>query len=326
MNPQVAPGSPGYESLLKLLAPAPIFYQPWWLDASAPGRWDYAVALRGDEVAAALPYAIEQGPFGQTWITMPPFTMTLGPWLRPSEAKYSNVLGEQKELMNELVDALPPHRYFAQNFHPSVTNWLPFMWRGFSQTTRYTYVLDDLTNVDALWDDLAHNVRKSIRKAEKQVRVVEGLGAERFWEMNAMTFARQGRTTPHGMDVVGRLWAACEERGAGKMLFAVDEQDQVHAATFIVWTEPACYYLMGGGDPELRSSGAGSLLMWEAIRHASAVSRRFDFEGSIIEPIERYFRSFGGRQMPYSRVTRDERGPAVSTWVRIARKLAGRRG
>ena len=42
------------------------------------------------------------------------------------------------------------------------------------------------------------------------------------------------------------------------------------------------------------------MLIWEAIKHAVAQgSEVFDFEGSMIEPIEGAFRSFGARQVPY---------------------------
>ena len=71
----------------------------------------------------------------------------------------------------------------------------------------------------------------------------------------------------------------------------------------LVWNEHCAYYLMGGGDPELRSSGATSLAMWQAIQFAATVSRIFDFEGSMIEPIERFFRGFGAVQTPYLSLT-----------------------
>jgi len=56
-------------------------------------------------------------------------------------------------------------------------------------------------------------------------------------------------------------------------------------------------------DPELRKSGATSLCMWEAIKFASTVSKSFDFEGSMIEPIERFFHAFGAEQTPYFAVS-----------------------
>jgi hypothetical protein len=64
---------------------------------------------------------------------------------------------------------------------------------------------------------------------------------------------------------------------------------------------------MGGANPELRSSGATSLCLWEAIRFASKVCSRFDFEGSMIEPVERFFRGFGARQVPYFQINKKSR-------------------
>jgi hypothetical protein len=67
-----------------------------------------------------------------------------------------------------------------------------------------------------------------------------------------------------------------------------------------VWDPKRTYYLVGGGDPDLRSSGAPALLCWESIRFASTRSVAFDFEGSILEQIERVFRAFGGKLVPYN--------------------------
>jgi hypothetical protein len=47
-------------------------------------------------------------------------------------------------------------------------------------------------------------------------------------------------------------------------------------------------------DSFYRSSGANSLLLWEAIKFASSVSKCFDFEGSNIESIEAFIKQFGG--------------------------------
>lgn len=61
---------------------------------------------------------------------------------------------------------------------------------------------------------------------------------------------------------------------------------------------------MGGSDPDLRNSGANSLCMWEAIKFASTATKAFDFEGSMIEPVERFFRAFGARQKPYFQISK----------------------
>jgi len=46
------------------------------------------------------------------------------------------------------------------------------------------------------------------------------------------------------------------------------------------------------------------LCLWEAIRYASTVTKQFDFEGSMIESVERFFRAFGAVQTPYFRITK----------------------
>lgn len=96
-----------------------------------------------------------------------------------------------------------------------------------------------------------------------------------------------------------RLDAACAARGARKIFIAVDKQGYRHAGVYLVWDGQVAYYLMAGSDPKLRTSGASSLCIWDAIRFASGVARTFDFEGSVLEPVERFFRGFGGRPQPY---------------------------
>lgn len=99
------------------------------------------------------------------------------------------------------------------------------------------------------------------------------------------------------------------------MFFAEDAQGRIHAAAFLIWNPDRAYYLMGGGDPELRNSGAGSLVMWEAISFASTVSRQFDFEGSMIEPVERFFRAFGGEPVSFFSISKLSRQMKFLTGV-----------
>jgi hypothetical protein len=72
-----------------------LFQERWWLDAVAPGEWDEVVVKRGTEVAARLPF-LRRSMFRTTWLIQPRLTPCLGPWLRPTFAKLTNSLAEQK--------------------------------------------------------------------------------------------------------------------------------------------------------------------------------------------------------------------------------------
>jgi hypothetical protein len=273
----------------------------------APGRWGEATVERDGRVVARLPYVV-RGRRRMRMLTMPPFTQTLGPWVeRSGAAKPARALGEEIELLRALEAALPAAEAFVQQFSPSMLNALPFYWAGYRLDLQYTYRLDGLRSEVALWDDLRSNIRTEIRKARRRVEVRDDLGLDRFYEVWTQTFARQGLRPPATLAQLERLDAACVTRGARAMLFARDEADQIHAVAYVVWDGHAAFYLLGSGDPALRTSGASSLLMWESIMRARAVTDVFDFEGSMLEPVERFFRAFGSRQTPYLRVSRASR-------------------
>jgi len=276
-----------------------IFEQPWWLDAVAPGQWNEIVIKRGEDVMLRFPYTIQQSN-GVVSLTMPGLTQTLGPWLKPLHGKHASQLSLQKELMNELIHQLPPHDSFYQRFHYSITNWLPFYWKGFSQTTRYTYVIEDLSNLDRIWEEMKSNIRNKIRKAEKSgVKVVDTDDIETFLDLNELTFKRQGMPYPFSRDFVRSLNSACIKQNARKIYISYGADGRPQTGLFCVYDGNATYNLLQGGDPELRNSGANALAMWESIKFASGVSKVYDFEGSMIEPIEEFFHSFGAIQKPY---------------------------
>jgi lipid II:glycine glycyltransferase (peptidoglycan interpeptide bridge formation enzyme) len=295
-----------------------IFQQPWWLDAMAPGQWEEVRVERGGRTVARLPY-VARGPRRMRVLTQPPLTQTLGPWVEREEgSKPSTALSDEHELLAALEAGLPEAQAFHQGFSPTMRNALPFHWAGYRLEVRYTYRLEGLGSEEALWDGLAGNIRREIRKARKRVEVRDDLGLDRFYDVYAKTFARQGVEVPDAFATIARLDAACAAHDARAMLFATDDAGRVHAVSYAVWDGSAAYYLMGGGDPELRTSGASSLLMWEAIMRARAVSDVFDFEGSMLQPVERFFRSFGGRQTPYLWVSRSSRAARAALALRGA--------
>lgn len=293
----------GTDSTTSISHPCSIFRQHWWLDAVSPGQWDEVIIEKKGDIIATLPYFIEKR-YGFRFFTLPPLTPVLGPWFRPSDGKYTNQLSHQHKMMTDLILQLPEFDLFRQNFHHSITNWLPFHWQGFQQTTRYTYVIENLLEPDRVWQSFRENIRRNIRKAQKTVQIRHDLDLNRFIDIHEMTFKQQGLSLPYDRAVIHRIDEACTERQCCKTFFAEDVQGKLHGAVYLVWDNEAAYYLMGGADNTLRQSGAVNLLLWEAIQFAGTVTRTFNFDGSMIDTIERFFRAFGGVQKPYFQVSK----------------------
>lgn len=300
----------------------PLFLTAWWLDAACgEDGWDVGIVANGQAIQAVLPY-LPRRRQGFRMLTQPALTPFLGPWMRPSQGKRARRYSDEKALMQALIEQLPAYDLYQQNWSPLLTNWLPFFWSGFQQTTRYTYVLNDLADEAELWRGLSENIRRDIRKASGRfgLTVEADASPDAFLKLNAMTFARQDRRAPYSEAYVRRIDAACAERGCRRILVARDAEGRAHAGVFIVWDADRAYYLAGGGDPDLRNSGAASLCLWEAIRFACGVTRRFDFEGSMIEEIERFFRAFGAEQVPYFQVSHTP-SRRLSAWAALRRMM-----
>lgn len=296
-----------YRELCETEPSISIFSQAWWLDAVAGDNWNVVLAKKNGQVIGALPYVIQRK-FGFTLLTQPGLTQTLGPWIKPTQKSYPKKLAYEKDVLGELADQLPKCDYYGQNWHCDRQNWLPFYWRGFEQTTKYTYRLSLMAGEGQLWKALQQNIRGDIRKAKERegVTVREG-SLEEFLVLNRMVFQRQNRSLPYSSEFVTRIDVAASARNARDCLVAEGPDGKLHAGVYIVRSGNAAYYLMGGGDPVLRNSGATSLVLWDAICRQPESVEIFDFEGSMIEPIERFFRAFGATQTPYFHVSRNRR-------------------
>jgi len=282
-----------------------IFCRSWWLAAVCPKGFEILVLRKGGRIVAGMPM-LRTRKLGFEAIHMPRLTQTLGVLLAPPTGqKYEKRLSSEMEVLREFVRAIPPVDYFNVNFHHSFTNWLPFYWAGYKQTTQYTYVIEDLSDLDTVFNNMSKKTRKTIRKAENHDIVVEEDGdLDAFLELNKKTFARQGKQVPYTDEFVRRLDAACAKHNARTIFLAKDENNRTHVAAYVVHGEKCMYALMSGADPELRSSGAHALAKWKSIELAHKLNVKFDFEGSVMENVECFNRSFGARQTPYFRITK----------------------
>jgi hypothetical protein len=292
-----------------------LFQTDWWLDAVAPGRWQAVTVERGGAIVARWPY-VWRNRFGLRVITQPPLTQTLGPWVLRQPGKYESTLSAEHKLLDAVIEALPACDLVVQNVDPALTNVLPFHWRGFTVTPRYTYRLDPCDDADALWAGFSDRCRNAIRKAERQLVVREDLGLDVLLELCAKTWANQGLAAPFDAALLQRIDATCVARGWRQLLVAEGADGNRHAAVYVVWDARTAYYLIGASDPVFRSSGANSLLLWRTIQATCGTSRRFDFEGSMNPGIESFFRSFGSRQVPFFSVRASARRMRALTALR----------
>lgn len=285
----------------------PVFVQDWYLDAACTGgHWDAAIVTEenSNKVLAAMPYFLKKK-IGLKYITMPLFVKMMGPYFAQQPDKPA--LTRQHELLEKLIASLPKGLVlFAQNFHYNASNWLPFYWAGYKQAGRYSYQLSLVNGLDSVWEGINRNMRRNITKAQSALTLVEDISLEDFWRIHQKSFERQGLRPPYSFEQLKRHHEALQAHQAGRMYGACDPQGVLHSVAYLIWDRHSAYYHLSGDDPALRQSGAGFWLIWEAIRYTHEILHLpvFDFEGSMLRPIEAIRRQFGAQQCPYSFVSR----------------------
>ncbi|KWW32070.1 MAG: methicillin resistance protein [bacterium P3] len=287
----------------------PLFQQHWWMEAVCAGKhWDVLLSRdKSGAVQAALPY-LSGRKMGLRYIIQPQLTQYNGIWYRyPKDGLTdSQRLTFEKQAADSIIRQLKALRiaYYQQNFAPSITNWLPFYWAGYRQTTRYTYRLPDIRDTDALFRRFNKNERQRRIGQLLPRSVLTTLSADEFadYQQLCRTLSAQHNLLPH--DLVVRTCEAALNRKQG-VCFALDSDDgERMAALFVPYDRQCAYYLIPALNPQFRDKGAMETLIWMAVRQLSTETRSFDFEGSMEPGIEQFYRSFGAEQIPFFRLSR----------------------
>lgn len=304
-----------------------IFLEDWWLEAVTGGSYNIASVSKGGREKAKMAYTLRDSK-GLRIVAMPPLTQFVGPWLENNSEKYAKELSHQKDHIEGLLKELPAHDAISLNLDPSLMNGLPFYWHGCDISVGYTYVLEKGRQASDVWDGFLPKIRTDIKKASREVTVKERDDVSILLDQIDKTFQRQNKKRAYSSETVIRLDKALRERSQCLLLVAEDDQQRVHAAAYFVWNKDAMHYLLGGADPKLRNSGAASLLLWHGIQASINKDLFFNFEGSMVEGVERFFRAFGARQIPYLKISRENRKAVFRRLVKEAFKLmigSGRR-
>ena len=295
-----------YLELCKTELSVPVFSQPFWLDAvCGEENWNVILCEKNGSIIASMPYYIKRK-YGIPFITQPEFTKTSGPWIRyPKNISHSTKLTFEKEVMSELILQLEklPVVFFQQNFSYKITNWLPFYWKEYRQTTFYTYRIEGISDFDKIFRVFHTSKKRNIKHAGSQNLHIEfDMSAQDFYDYHKSTLKKLGKKINYDFAIFNRIVEVSVSNNCGRIIKIIDDNDNIHGAIFIIWDRMDSYNIMTAFDPDFRNSRGSSLLFYETIKYISEYVECFDFEGSMNETIENSYRKFGTVQTPYFKI------------------------
>lgn len=286
----------------------PIYSKPWWLDAvCGPENWDvwlYSTESDNQSIMAAMPYYMERrGPY--RYITKPPLTQNNGIIFKSDK---NRKIVSQAQLEEKAINAACVFiqnldvDVYEQQFSPLFQNWQPFFWNHYTCTPRYTYIIQDTSDLNKVKMNFTSNCRKNIKKGQQLTTITSDISEDTFYSHHEKVFLRQGRQCPFSKELWHRLYRACVKNESGQIFCTKDSAKNIHSLLFLVWDEESVYHLLGGYMPEFSSSQSYSALTYHGICFAHEKALAYDFEGSMIRQIAVAFRQFGGMPTPYYRI------------------------
>jgi hypothetical protein len=204
----------------------------------------------------------------------------------------------QKKVLETLINhlSMASERTICLPFPPEWTDLQPFIWKGYRCTVKYTYRIQ-CQGANAPEEGFEGTLKGHIRKAKDSgIEVVASASREALMAVWNETANDQGfAVNEHAIDA---LFEAVEKGGA--QLRVAKYEERTIGFAFTVFDEHRCYYLLGGLSRSTKIRGALPTLLTDAIAsYRQTGGEVFDFEGSMMPGVERFFRSFGGDLTPY---------------------------
>jgi len=237
----------------------------------------------------------------------PLFVKYLGVFFKPYDGNPYKIESEKINICEKLIESIEGYKTFDYFFSPDFKNWLPFYHRGYRQQTYYSYIIDfENKDFQTIYSGFYKSLRNEISFAQKsELYIQHDLEFELFYDVIEKTFKRQGGSPPFKKEKIRGFVTELSKANAFKTFGAYTPDGRLTTMAGIGYDSRCAYLLFNGLKADNPARGANELLISSVIEYFMSLSGKFDFEGSMLKPIESFYRKFGGVYTPYMRIWKD---------------------
>ena len=243
---------------------------------------------------------------GFTYIKLPPYTPHCGLFYKNESKNKASQLNFTKELLNEVGGYLEQQKFTlcVLAFPSQIIDFQNFIWRDFKVIPNYTYRIQLNQSIETIVSNFDSKNRNAINKSLKEgLQVKEGLQKpNELYDYFLESLTKAGANVYK--DELKNIFL---KFASVKNSFALQAcmDDKIIGTVFCIYDHKNCYYLLGGVDKAAGVQGINNLLILKSIEKAKSLGCEiFDFEGSMLKGVEKFFRSFGPDLVPYFTVNK----------------------
>jgi hypothetical protein len=234
---------------------------------------------------------------GQRYIITPPYSTDIGLWYRDESNTSFQKHKLLKNILNAIAEFLNSQKVmFIDLVMPEhIKDIQPFLWGKFDGTVKYTYLIDLSISENEMLENMSPERRKNIKNAEKSSTFFFCQDSQLISEK---VLASLNENKAYFNEEIVRNIVTRFPNGKNHICIGTKFKDQLSSIHFITRDENTANYIFGWNDKQL-SSIAGTYGLWNCILFAKKQGvKTFNFAGSALPSIEKYFRGFGGDLTP----------------------------
>jgi hypothetical protein len=257
-----------------------IYPYSWYLDLVSPG-WD---ALVLDDFRAVMPL---------TWTKKLGFSLLLQPILAQQLGVFSRYPVDSA-LLEEFLNKIPSKFRYIDICLNMENRDIPGKWECFE---RHNYEMD----LSGPEDSYTTNTRRNLQKGQALDLDFREISAGEYLYLKF-----------HGMKDVRPAvrWSYLENLFGGLVklgkaeIYGLFQGDDLQAAAILGFASSRTIYLNGCNSDAGKENRAMFVLMDKLISQSRGEEKIFDFEGSNISGVARFYEGFGGKKTIYRRIVK----------------------
>ena len=280
--------------LIALENKLPIFFHYDWLNIiCGTDNWKVIYFTDKEEIIGVFTYYLSENR-----ISMPKLAVFMGAFLFEGHQKnnYKKITTEL-QFQEQIIKQLPDFKLFNQRWHYSFQNHIKLIHAKFQQTSKITYLLENIKNQTLCWDNLKSGLKSDIKRAEKKLMIKDEITNQDFYTLLNDTFKKNNEKIPFSFEKLNDIVNYVTKNNKGKVFSAYTNDGELTNSILVIWDHETAYYLLSGSEQKHKSLGGNSLLIWHSIKYVSEFVNKYDFEGSMLPGVESYVRAFGGKQV-----------------------------
>ena len=300
---------------------ANIYTYPSWFFGMSSNPVVLGCLDDNDQLMAVWPFNKVKRSLGAECLSQPIFCQSLGPVFAQHLLKNRSE-NAVESLQRKII--LYFFKHIRRNGYSCLSQGLPVDFKmahyfhhfGAELNYRITYRIDSNLSSEALWGKIHSDHRRKIKNSQDRNILTEDCPAEKLWlikkeglnraQLSMLPNRNKFTTAVNDMKKIGQGWT----------IGLMGKDDKWKSMAFFGEDAETVYYLVGCTVKKSSGESPSLPVLWAGIKKALDKGKNFDFEGTMVPQLDRNFRRFDPKPVPYARLEWDKSctGQLKSAW------------